>query len=143
MDGGDFWNMDDNVKTMHWFSFAQPSAERNPSQFLWQGGLGKPLLPVDQPTDDQIFTDIESFTSLISSSEDLENVLGFNMVGVSTSLDRLQQSEQASITENPSPAIIVPYFTSGYFDQTVHQFEFTEENRMSNGELVAVNNQEK
>ncbi|KAL2462044.1 Dof zinc finger protein DOF5.4 [Abeliophyllum distichum] len=93
--------------------------------------------PVNQPTDGQIFTDIGSFTSRMPSSEDLENMLGFNMVDVSTSLDRLQQSEQAPTTENPSPAIMLPTFAGGYLDQTVHQFEFTEENQMSKGGLAA------
>ncbi|KAL2512109.1 hypothetical protein Adt_17709 [Abeliophyllum distichum] len=92
--------------------------------------------------DGQIFTDIGSFTSLTSSLENLENMLEVNMVAVSTSLNRLQQSEQAPITENLSPVIMVPSFAGVYLDQTVHQFEFAEDNRMSSDELVAVNNQE-
>ncbi|KAL2455973.1 Transcription factor [Forsythia ovata] len=126
MDCGDFWNMDDSVFVRATAGPKKPPPPPPPRiSVVGVGGLEKPP-SANQPTDGQIFTDIGSFTSLMSSSEDLENMLGFNMVGVSTSLAWLQQSEQASITENPSPAITVPSFASGYLDQTVHQFEFTE-----------------
>ncbi|KAL2466997.1 hypothetical protein Adt_42848 [Abeliophyllum distichum] len=105
--------MDDSVKTTQWFSFMQPLAQRNsPPPPIFVVGVGVPL-PVNQPTDNQIFTDIVSFTSLMPTLGDLENMLGFNMVGVSTSLDRLQQKEQAPITENPSPAIMCPLLRVG------------------------------
>ncbi|CAI9754535.1 unnamed protein product [Fraxinus pennsylvanica] len=93
--------------------------------------------PVTQPTDGEIFQEMENFTTLTTSSEDPAIILGFSVGDISPSYGRLRRAPQI----NPASEMVAPpsvddfkprEMTGGYLS---HQIDFTgmEQNRMSSG----------